>query len=63
MSYDVQVFAQRALSGDDVRTLLGDAGLTVGDEASSASSLTVVRGAQARYSFTLGLPVPISNLR
>lgn len=59
MSYDVQVFAQRALSNDDVRTLLRDAGLTVGDEASGASSLTVVRGAQARYSFTLGLPVPI----
>lgn len=59
MSYDVQVFAQRALSSDDVRTLLGDAGLRVDDEASSAASLTVVRGAQARYSFTLGLPVPI----
>lgn len=59
MSYDVQVFAQQALSTDDVRTLLGDAGLTVGDDASSPSSLTVVRGAPARYSFTLGLPVPI----
>lgn len=59
MSYDVQVFAQRALSSDDVRSVLGETGLTVDDEASSASSLTVVRGAQARYCFTLGLPVPI----
>jgi hypothetical protein len=59
LSYDVQVFAQRALSSDDVRTLLGAAGLKVDEEASSASSLTVVRGARVRYSFTLGSPVPI----
>ena len=45
MSYDVQVFAQQALTADDA----GDA----------PESLTVVRGARARYSFTLGLPVAI----
>ena len=59
MSYDLQVFAQQALTADDLRRLLAEAGLAVDDAGSATDSLTVVRGARAVYSFTLDLPVPI----
>ena len=59
MSYDVQVFALQALTADDLRRLVAEAGLAVDDADDATEFLTVVRGARARYSFTLGLPVAV----
>lgn len=59
MSYDLHVFAQQSLDADGLRGLLADAGLATEDAGEDAPSLTVVRGARARYSFTLGRPVPV----
>ena len=59
MSYDVQVFGQQALDAEDLRRLVAGAGLVVDDAGDATECLTVVRGARARYSFTLGLPVAV----
>lgn len=59
MSYDVQVFAQRALDSEDLRRLLHETGLSIEPAGRAAASLTVLRGRRAQYSFTLGLPVPV----
>ena len=59
MSYDVHVFAQQGLGAEDLRRLLAEAGLSSEPAGDVADSLTVVRGTRARYSFTLGLPVPV----
>jgi hypothetical protein len=59
LSYDVQVFSQRTVSADELRQLLAEAGLAVDEAGVAAGSLPVVRGARARYSFTLGLPVAV----
>lgn len=57
VSYDLDVFGQRALTREDLIALLKAAGLDVDEAESQGDSLTVVRGAKHRYSFTLGLPV------
>lgn len=55
MSYDLLVFGQERLSGDELVSLVADAGLEVEQaDSTDAESLTVVRGARRRYSFTLG---------
>ena len=59
MSYDLHVFAQQALDVDDLRGLLTQSGLEAEGADEATPSLTVVRGARARYSFTLGLPVGV----
>ena len=59
MSYDVQVYAQRALDVDELSRLLAEAGLAAEDTGSGTESSTVVRGVRARYCFTLGRPVPV----
>jgi hypothetical protein len=59
VSYDLQVFAQQPLSADDLRRLVAEAGLTLDEVGDAAGSLTVLRGAKARYSFTLGMPVAV----
>jgi len=58
VSYDLQVYAPRGMSAAELRALVFDAGLGV-DADEPGESLTVVRGAQRGYSFTLGLPVPV----
>ena len=60
MSYAVQVFTDRALSAEDLRRMLSGTGLAVDDADGAAPSLTVIRGARAQYSFTLGLPVAVA---
>ncbi|SOD72915.1 hypothetical protein SAMN05892883_2230 [Jatrophihabitans sp. GAS493] len=58
MSYDLQVYAERGLTAENIRPLLADAGLAVEDASlPSGEAWTVVRGATRKYSFTLALPV------
>lgn len=59
MSYDVQVYAQLALRAEELQQLLAEAGLAVERMPEAGDSLTVVRGARSRYSFTPGLPVTL----
>lgn len=54
MSYDLEVYAPHVLDGDDLRALIEECGLAIGDEGSR--SITVVRGARGRYSFTVDGP-------
>ena len=54
----MQVYAQLALRPDELQQLLAEAGFAI-ERMPKAQSLTVVRGARARYSFTLGLPIPL----
>jgi hypothetical protein len=53
MSYDLNVYAERQLSADDLRSLVASAGLRC---ESQADSFIVTRGAKQRYCFTLSLP-------
>jgi hypothetical protein len=55
----VQVYAQLALRAEELHQLLAEAGLVVERMPEAGEPLTVVRGARARYSFTLGLPAAI----
>jgi hypothetical protein len=59
VSYDLHVFAQQPLDAQDLRRLLAEAGLSAEEASGATPSLTVVRGARARYTFTLGLPVGV----
>jgi hypothetical protein len=59
LSYDLQVFAQRSLSAEKLRQLVAASGLSVGEVDKQAEALAVLRGARAKYCFTVGLPVPI----
>jgi hypothetical protein len=59
VSYDVRVFAQRALGAEELRGLLAEGGLTAEPAENGVGVWTVARGARALYSFTLGLPVPV----
>lgn len=54
MSYDLAVFAPRALSRADLRSLVVACGLDIGDAV--AESMEVVRGARRRYCFTIDGP-------
>jgi hypothetical protein len=58
MSYDLQVFSQLSLAADALRDLIAEAGLAV-EDGDAGDTLTVVRGAKGRYSFTLDLPVAV----
>lgn len=58
MSYDLQVYAPRSMSADELRALVSAAGLS-GDVEKGGEALAVVRGSGRAYSFTLGLPVPV----
>ena len=55
----MQVYAQLALRPDELQQLLADAGFAIERIPKAEEFLTVVRGARARYSFTLGLPMPL----
>lgn len=59
LSYDLQVFAQRSLSPKELRQLVAACGLSVDDVDEQAKALEVLRGARAKYCFTLGLPVMV----
>lgn len=56
MSYDLHVYAQRALAAGELEELVAAAGLR---SEESGGSLTVTRGLRRRYSFTLGLAAPV----
>ena len=54
MSYDLAVFASRALSNADLRSFVeGSSGLNM---VSGGRLVEVVRGARRRYCFTIGGP-------
>jgi hypothetical protein len=59
VSYDLQIYAARALPAEEIRTLVAAAGLTLEDTAHATESMTVLRGAKQNYSFTLALPLNI----
>lgn len=59
MSYDLQIYAARALSIEEMQSLLTHTGLVIEDPNPSTTSLTFVRGAKRNYCFTLGLPIAI----
>lgn len=61
MSYDLDVFSQRALDADELRQLVAAAGLGYEETAGPSGSLTVTRGRRGRYCFTLGLPAPVDD--
>lgn len=58
VSYDLHVYAEDALTSDELQSLL-ESDLRVDQEGSSATSLIVVRGAKSLYCFTLCLPVTV----
>jgi hypothetical protein len=53
------LFAQQALTTEDLRQLLTELGLAVDDAGDATEFLTVVRGTRACCSFTLALPVTV----
>jgi hypothetical protein len=54
MSYDLEVYGQNLVGPDALAALLSSAGLQVGQNGTTAgSTITVVRGARARHSFSL----------
>jgi hypothetical protein len=59
MSYDLQIYAAVALPSEVIRALVAAAGLTVEDTEPGMGTMTVLRGAKHKYSFTLALPVSI----
>jgi hypothetical protein len=59
LSYDLHIYAARALLADQIRTLVDAAGLTVDEAGSATKSMTVLRGSKLNYCFTLALPVRI----
>jgi hypothetical protein len=59
VSYDLQIYAARAMPTEEIRTLLATAGLTVEHAAPATDSMIVLRGAKQSYSFTLSFPVII----
>ena len=59
MTYDVHVFGQHALDVEELRALLDMDGLRPKPAGDGSGAWTVVRGARARYSFTVGSPVPM----
>ena len=59
LSYDLQVFSQRALAEQELRELVAASGLSVEEQRNDGTALTVLRGVRAKYCFTLGLPVAV----
>lgn len=59
MSYDLQIYAQRALEPSEIAALLELAQLSTEPTSADAPLWTVVRGARRAYCFTLGLPAPL----
>ena len=60
MPYGLLAYAQQALTVDELRTLVGEVGLAVGNSAGgTGASWTIVCGARARYSFTRGTPAAL----
>lgn len=59
MSYDLEIYATRELSVDQLRDLVAAVGLKPSPPA--GGSMIVTRGARAAYSFTIQLPLRVDS--
>jgi len=60
MSYDLNVYSQKSLTGDELQKLIADSKLGV-EGGGGAGILSVLRGAKAKHCFTLEGPKPIEE--
>jgi hypothetical protein len=61
MSYDLQVYAETALSAEEMRALVVQVGLDAQDTIEESGSLTVVRGSERAYTFSAAMPAAVEG--